>query len=79
MTSPHIRIAQKAWTGGGGYAETREDAYAMVAIPWVEIDGRRYDSVIDARVEMAEGAARIALTLYGTAEIVLIGRDGTAL
>lgn len=74
-----VRLATKAVGNGTQPVESMDDVRAGIKMPWVELDGHRFEDLAEARIEMASnGALRTYVTFQfiGPVEIVYVDRDG---
>lgn len=74
-----IRVATRAVGKGGGKVETMDDVHGGLKIPWVELDGVKYDDVINATIEVQRGSmlrTQITFEFIGPIEIVYVDKDG---
>lgn len=78
-----IRIATKALPKVGVHPDNMkslDDVIGGVKIPWVELDGHRYDELTDAAIEVKFGHSqfqenRLSFGLIGPVEIVYLHGD----
>lgn len=71
-----IRIAQRAWAGSHP-ADTLDDTVIGLAMPWVELDGHRFDQISHAHIAIdSRGFPTITIGLIGLVEMVYLDSNG---
>jgi len=76
-----VRIAMLG-VGDGTVAETVEDVTIGVKVPWVELDGHRFEDIVAATFEAAGdgiSTCRLVLEPIGRVELVYVDHDGDPL
>lgn len=81
MNGHRVRIAQRGWHGAAPASHV-DDVQVGVKLPWVELDGHRYDDLVSAAVRFADDEAtlpELTLQVIGPVAIVYVDSDGEPL
>lgn len=83
MTDSHkVRIATYGYRAGSGRAETLDEVTHGIRIPWVEIDGHRFDAITHAVIDLGKDdvtSVEVTVAVIGPVELVYVDADGNEL